>query len=50
MKIKLQNAEKHLNEKLKNSKFKEAYELELAQKKAREAQEAQERAEKIQQL
>ncbi len=37
MKIKLQNAEKHLNEKLKNPRFKEAYELErfkvaLAQK------------------
>jgi DNA-binding XRE family transcriptional regulator len=28
MKIKLQNAEKHLNEKLKNPQFKEAYELE----------------------
>ena len=37
MKIKLQNAEKHLNEKLKNPRFREAYELErvkvaLAQK------------------
>lgn len=30
MKIKLQNAEKHLNEKLANPKFKQAYELERA--------------------
>jgi len=30
MKIKLQNYEKHLNEKLKNPKFKQIYELEVA--------------------
>lgn len=30
MKIKLQNVEKHLNEKLKNTKFRETYELERA--------------------
>ena len=30
MKMKLQNAEKHLNEKLKNPKFREAYEFERA--------------------
>jgi len=30
MKMKLQNAKKHLNEKLKNPKFRETYELEKA--------------------
>ncbi len=34
MKIKLQDAEKHLKEKLKNPRFREAYELEKAKLKA----------------